>query len=159
MFKKIFLSSFIVLSLFGVIYPTRKEGTKIFDYCYSLEKSLSRNSLKRRVNVSKGVESITKDVINLGLSQTRGSLLINAIDQYKKSKNLFILNLIPNQLYCLVGYWTEEFKPGIFESIILQKGKQKLNELKDIEDELDLFLRDVESEYKNFKKDYDRFFK
>lgn len=159
MFKKIFLSSFIVLSLFGVIYPTRKEGTKIFDYCYSLEKSLSRNSLKRRVNVSKGVESITKDVINLGLSQTRGSLLINAIDQYKKSKNLFILNLIPNQLYCLVGYWTEEFKPGIFESIILQKGKQKLNELKDIEDELDLFLRDVESEYKNFKKDYDSFFK
>lgn len=159
MFKKIFLSSFIVLSLFGVIYPTRKEGTKIFDYCYSLEKSLSRNSLKRRVNVSKGVESITKDVINLGLSQTRGSLLINAIDQYKKSKNLFILNLIPNQLYCLVGYWTEEFKPGIFESIILQKGKQKLNELKDIEDELDLFLRDVESEYENFKKDYDSFFK
>ena len=153
------MSSFIVLSLFGVIYPTRKEGTKIFDYCYSLEKSLSRNSLKRRVNVSKGVESITKDVINLGLSQTRGSLLINAIDQYKKSKNLFILNLIPNQLYCLVGYWTEEFKPGIFESIILQKGKQKLNELKDIEDELDLFLRDVESEYENFKKDYDSFFK
>ena len=147
------------MSLFGVIYPTRKEGTKIFDYCYSLEKSLSRNSLKRRVNVSKGVESITKDVINLGLSQTRGSLLINAIDQYKKSKNLFILNLIPNQLYCLVGYWTEEFKPGIFESIILQKGKQKLNELKDIEDELDLFLRDVESEYENFKKDYDSFFK
>lgn len=159
MFKKIFLSSFIVLSLFGVIYPTRKEGTKIFDYCYSLEKSLSRNSLKRRVNVSKGVESITKDVINLGLSQTRGSLLINAIDQYKKSKNLFILNLIPNQLYCLIGYWTEEVKPGIFESIILEKGKQKLNELKDMEDELDLFLRDVESEYENFKKDYDSFFK
>ena len=93
------------------------------------------------------------------MSQTRGSLLINAIDQYKKSKNLFILNLIPNQLYCLVGYWTEEFKPGIFESIILQKGKLKLNDLKDIEDELDLFLRDVESEYENFKKDYDSFFK
>ena len=124
MLKKIFLSSLIFLSLFGVIYPNKKEGTKLFDYCNSLEMSLSRNSLKRRDNLSKGVKSITNDVLNFGLSKSKGKLLINGIDKYKKSKNFLILTLIPNELYCLIGYWIEEVKPGMFESIILEKGKQ-----------------------------------
>jgi len=158
MLKKIFLSSLIFLSLFGVIYPNKKEGTKLFDYCNSLEMSLSRNSLKRRDNLSKGVKSITNDVLNFGLSKSKGKLLINGIDKYKKSKNFLILTLIPNELYCLIGYWIEEVKPGMFESIILEKGKQKINEIKDMEDEFDEFLRDANSEYKNLKKDFDSFF-
>ena len=159
MLKKIFLFSFIFFSLFGIIYPIKKEDTKLFDYCYSLEKSLSRNSLKKRDNLSKGVKSITNDVLNFGLSKSNGGLLINAIDQYKKSKNFLILTLIPNQLYCLIGYWIEEVKPGMFEEIILEKGKQKINEFKDMENELNEFLRDAKSEYKNFKKDFDSFLK
>ena len=152
MFKKTFLSFFIVLSLFGVIYPVIKEETKLFDYCYSLEKLLSKNSLKKRGNLSKGVNYLTKDLLNLGLSKTRGNFLINAIDSYKKSKNLLFATIIPTQLYCLGGYWIEEVKPGMFESIILDKGKQKINEFKDMEDALNEFLRDVKSEYKNLKK-------
>ena len=158
MLKKIFLSSFIFFNLFGIIYPIKKEDTKLFDYCYSLEKSLSRNSLMRR-NGSKGVNSITRDILDFGLSKTKGGFLNNAIDKYKKSKNLFLVKLIPNQFYCLIGYWIEEVKPGMFESIILDKGKQKINELKDIEEEIDVFLKDVKSEYNNFKKDFKTIFK
>ena len=153
MLKKIFLSSFIFFNLFGIIYPIKKEDTKLFDYCYSLEKSLSRNSLMRR-NGSKGVKSITSDILDFGLSKTKGGLLNNAINQYKKSKNLFLITLIPNQFYSLIGYWIEEVKPGMFESIILDKGKQKLNEIKDIEEEIDVFLKDIKSEYNNLKKDF-----
>ena len=158
MLKKIFLSSLILFSLFGIIYPIKKEDTKLFDYCYSLEKSLSRNSLMRR-NGSKRVNSITRDILDFGLSKTKGGLLNNVIDQYKKSKNLFLVTLIPNQFYCLIGYWIEEVKPGMFESIILDKGKQKLNELKDIDEEIDVFLKDVKSEYNNFKKDFKKILK
>ena len=158
MYKKLFFSSFLVLSLLGVIYPIQKEGTKLFDYCYSLEKLITRNSLRKRENLSKRGKSITKDLIKLGLSSTRGALIINAIDQYKKAKNLFIVTIIPNQFYCFMGYWIEEVKPGLFEAIFLEKSKQKLDELKDRKGELDIFLRDVKSEYRNLKKDFNSFF-
>ena len=154
MLKKIFLSSLLFLSLFGIIYPNKKESAKLFDYCNSLE-----ISLKRRDNLSKGVKLITNDLLSFGLSKSKGSLLNNAIDQYKKSKSFLILTLIPNQLYCLLGYWIEDVNPGMFEAIILEKGKQKINKFKDMENELDEFLRDPKSKYKNFKKDFDSFFK
>ena len=153
MFKKLFLSSFLVLNLFGVIYPIKKENTKIFDYCYALEKMISRNSLKRRGNVYKGVKSITKEVLKFGVGKTRGALINNAIDQYKISKNLFIINLIPNKLYCLTGYWIEEVRPGMFESILVEKSKKRINEFNDMKDKLDIFLRDMNSEYESLKKD------
>ena len=158
MFKKLFLSSFLVLGLFGFIYPIKKEKTKLFNYCYSLEKMLSRNSLKRSGNVPNGVKSITKKVLKFGVSKTRGALINNAIDQYKISKNIFIINLIPNKSYCLIGYWIEEVRPGMFESLLVDKSKEKIDELNDMKDKLDLFLRDINSEYESLKKDFNDIF-
>ena len=63
MFKKIFLSSLIFFSLYGIIYPNKKEGTKLFDYCYSLEKILSINSIQKRRNSSQKVISISEDTL------------------------------------------------------------------------------------------------
>ena len=127
MFKKIFLTSFLLFSIIGVYYPSKRENTRIFDYCYSLEKILSRNSIEKRKNISEKVKSLTRDMSRLGVNKTKGSLINKIINQYKTSKNSLILNVIPNKIYCLSGYWVEKVMPGTFESVIYDKGKKKIN--------------------------------
>ena len=60
MFKNLFLTFFILFSSFITIYPSKKENTNLFDYCYCLEKILSRNSLEESKNLSKKVQSFAK---------------------------------------------------------------------------------------------------
>ena len=158
MFKKIFLTFFLPISLIGGYYPSSKENTRIFDYCYSLEKILSRNSLKKRKNISEEVKSISRDISRFGVNKTRGSLINNMINQYKTSKNSLILNIIPNKVYCLSGYWVEKVMPGKFESIIYNKGKEKINELREFKEELDGLINNFNSEYKNIRKDLNSIF-
>ena len=100
MFKKLFLTSFLLISMIGIYYPSKKENTRIFDYCYSLEKILSKNSIKKRKNLSEKVKSLSRDISRFGVNKTRGSLMNKMINQYKTSKNSLILNMIPNKIYC-----------------------------------------------------------
>jgi len=158
MLKNFLLTSFLLISLIGVIYPTKKENTKLFDYCYSLEKILSRNSIKRRKNVPLKVKSISRDIIKFGITKTRGSFINKMIDQYKSSKNSFVIKIIPNKLYCYSGYWIEKLNPGTFESIIYAKSKKVINEFKDLKEEVDLILNDINSEYKFIKKEFNNLF-
>ena len=158
MFKNLLLSSFLLFILICIIYPTKKENTKLFDYCYSLEKILSRNSIQKRKNVSHKVKSISKDIAKFGVSQTRGFLINKMIDQYKTSKDLQIIKLIPNNLYCFSGYWIEKVKPGTFESIFYSKSKKAINEFKNLKDEVDGVLNDITSEYEVIKKEFNSLF-
>ena len=158
MFKKLFLTSFLLISMIGVYYPSKKENTRIFDYCYSLEKILSRNSIKKRKNISEKVNSLSRDISKFGLNKTRGSLINKMINQYKTSKNSLILNIIPNKIYCFSGYWLERVMPGKFESIIYNKGKQKINELREFKEEVDGLMNNFNSEYKNIRKDLNSIF-
>ena len=158
MIKNLLLSSLLLFTLIGIIYPTKKENTKLFDYCYSLEKILSRNSIQKRKNVSLKVKSISKDIAKFGVSKTRGVLINKVIDQYKISKDFFIIKLIPNKLYCFSGYWIEKVNPGTFESILYSKSKKIINEFKDMKDEVDGLLNEINSEYKFIKKEFKSLF-
>ena len=161
MFRKLLFISFLLLSLTSIIYPSERENTKLYDYCYSLEKIISRNSLKKRKNFSGKIQSISKDILKLGINQTKGSLINEMIDQYKSTKNSTIVNFLPNKFYCYLGYWTENIKPGTFESIFYEKSKKTINELKELKelkDDVDEFLKDVNSEYESLKEDFDSFF-
>ena len=155
MFKKLLLSSFLLFTFFGIIYPVKKENTKLFDYCYSLEKILFRNSIQLRKNLSKEVKSISKDFAKFGFSKTRGTLIDKTIDQYKTSKNSFIITIFPNELYCLAGYWIENVNPGKIESIFYEKSKKTINEFKD---EVAGVLNEINSEYKFIKKEFNSLF-
>ena len=158
MFNKLLLTSFLLLNLIGIIYPSKKENTKLFDYCYSLEKILSRNSIQNRRNVSQKVSSISKDILKFGVSKTRGVLINKMIDKYKTSKNSQILKLVPNRVYCYAGYWIENSNPGTFESIFFEKSKKSFNEFKDLKNEIDVILNDINSEYKVIKKEFNSLF-
>ena len=158
MFRKLLVSSSIILSLFSVIYPSKKENTQLFSYCYSLEKILVRNSIEQRKNLSFRIKSVSKDFSKLGISKTRGSFINKMIAQYKNSKNNFLINIVPNQFYCFGGYWMENAKPGIFEKIIFEKSKKRINELKDIKDGLDSLINNIDSEYKSLKKEFNSLF-
>ena len=158
MFKKLFLTSFLFVSMIGVYYPSKKENTKIFDYCYSLEKILFRNSIKNRKNTSEKVKSLARDISRFGVKKTRGSLMNNIINQYKTSKNSLILNIIPNKIYCFSGYWVENVIPGKFESIIYEKGKKKINQLREFKEEVDGLMNNFNSEYKNIRREFDSIF-
>ena len=158
MFKNLLLSSLLLLTLIGIIYPTKKENTKPLDYCYPLEKILSRNSIKKRKNISLKFKSISKDIANFGVSKTRGGLINKMIDQYKISKDSRIIKLIPNKLYCFSGYWIEKVKPGTFESIFYSKSKKAIYEFKDLKDEVDSVLNEINSEYEFIEKEFKSLF-
>ena len=156
--KKIIFISFLLFSMIGVYYPSEKENTKLFDYCHSLEKILSRNSLQKRKNISEKFKSFSRDLSRFGVTKTRGSLINKIINQYKTSKNSFILNIIPNKIYCLSGYWIEKILPGTFEKSIYSKGKKTINEFRDFKDEVDGLIDNFNSEYQNIKDEFNSIF-
>ena len=158
MFKNLLLTFFLFFSSFLTIYPSKKENTNLLDYCYSLEKILSRNSLEKSKNISKKYKNFTKDITLFATTKTKGELVNKIIDQYKTSKKSFIITFVPNEFYCFAGYWIEEVNPGTFESIFYEKSKQKINEYKNFEKEVDKFIKDIDSEYKNIKKEIKDFF-
>ena len=158
MVKNLFFTSFLLLNVICIIYPSKKENTKLFDFCYSLEKILIRNSLKNKRNQPNKVNSISKDILNFGVSKTRGALINKMIDQYKISKNSQIIKLVPNGVYCYAGYWIENVNPGTFESILFTKSKKTINELKDFKNEVDGILSDINLEYKFIKKEFNNLF-
>ena len=158
MYKKLFFSFFLLLGSLITIYPSKKEDTNLFDYCYSFEKILSRNSIDNSKNLSKNFKPFAKDITFFGTNKTKGSLVNKVIDQYKTSKKLFIINFVPNKIYCLGGYWIEEVNPGTFKSIFYEKSQQKINEYKDIKKDVDAFIKNFNSEYKSIKKEINNLF-
>ena len=158
MFNKLLISLFLLFSSLITIYPSKKENTNLLDYCYSLEKILFRNSLEKNINVSKKYKVFAKDISSFGRIKTKGALVSKIIDQYKNSKKSLIITLVPNQFYCLAGYWIEEIKPGTFQSIFYEKSKQKINQYKNIKNEVNEFIKDINSEYKSIKNEIKDFF-
>ena len=158
MFKNLLFTSFLLLNFIGIIYPSKKQDTKLFDYCYSLEKILSKNAIQKRRNASHEVMAISKDILKFGVSKTRGGLINKVIDQYKTSKNSQILKLVPNRVFCYAGYWIESVNPGTFETIFFAKSKEVIYELQDFKDEVNGMLNDINSEYKVIKKEFNNLF-
>ena len=158
MFKRLLLSSLIFLGFIGVTYPSNKENTKPFDYCYSFEKIISRNFIKKRENLSGTAKSISKDITKFGVSKTEGVLINKIIAEYKTTKNSFVINLLPNKIYCLGGYWIEKINPGKFESILFEKSQQKIKEFKDLKEEVEIFIKDFNSDYRNLIDEFHKAF-
>ena len=125
---------------------------------FSLEKIISRNTVEKNKNLSKNFRPLAKDIALFRTKKTKGKLANKIIDQYKNSKKLFIITLIPNQIYCLAGYWVEELSPGKFESIFYEKTKQKINEYKNTKKEVNEFIKGINLEYNSIKKEINDFF-
>ena len=157
MFKKFLLTSFLFLISLITIYPSKKENINLFDYCYALEKIISRNTVEKKI-LSKNFKTLAKDITLFGTNKTKGALVNKMINQYKTSKKSFIITFAPNKLYCLAGYWIEEVNPGTFQSIFYEKSKQRINQYKDMKKEVDDFIKDINSEYKSIKKDINDIF-
>jgi len=158
MFKKFILTSFLLFSSLITLYPSKKENTNFLDYCYSLEKIISRNSLEKSKNLSNNFKSLAKDITLFGTKKTKGNFANKIIDQYKNSKKLFIITFVPNKIYCFAGYWIEELSPGKFESIFYEKTKQKINKYKNTKKEVDEIIKGINLEYKSIKKEINDFF-
>ena len=158
MFKNLLLTFFLLFSSILTILPSKKENTNLTDYCYSLEKILSRNSLKKSKNIQNKYKSFAKDITLFGTSKTKGEFVNKIVDQYKTSKKSFAIALVPNKLYCLGGYWIEAVNPGTFQSIFYKKSKEEINKYKNIKKEVDVFIRDINSEYKSIEKEIKDFF-
>ncbi len=158
MFKNLLLTFFLFFSSFIAIYPSKKENTNLIDYCYSFEKIISRNLLEKNKNVSQMYKNFANDITLFGSNKTKGALVKKIINQYKTSQQSYILNLIPNQFYCLAGYWIEEVRPGTFQSIFYEKSKQKINQYKNTKKEVDEFIKDINSEFNSIKKEINEFF-
>ena len=143
MFKKFILTFFLLFGFFITIYPSKNENTNLIDYCYCFEKILSRNSLEQIKNVSKKNKSYSKDIALFGTKTTKGLLVKKIIDQYKISKKSYFFAFVPNQFYCLAGYWIEFINPGILQNILYEKSKEKIFKYKDVKKEVDEFLKDI----------------
>ena len=158
MFKKFLFTSFLILSSLITIYPSKKENTNFLDYCYSLEKIISRNTVEKNKNLSNNFRPLAKDIALFGTQKTKGNFANKIIDQYKNSKKLFIITFVPNKIFCLAGYWIEEVSPGKFESIFYQNTKRKINDYKNTKKEVDEFIKGINLEYKSIKKEINDIF-
>ena len=158
MLRTLTLTFFLFFCSLIFIYPSKKENTNLLDYCYSLEKIISRNILEKSNNFSTKYNSLAKDFTLFGAKKAKGALVNKIITQYKNSKKFYFINFVPNQFFCLAGYWIEDFNPRIFQSIFYEKSKQKLNQHSDIRNEVDEFIKDINSEYKSIKKEINEFF-
>ena len=158
MFKNLLLTLFLFFISFITIYPSKKENTNLINYCHSLEKILSRNSIEKSKNVSGKFKDFAKDIALTGSHKTNGILAVRIIDQYIKSKKSLIINFVPNQFYCLAGYWIEEIKPGTFHTFFYEKSKQRINQYENIKKEVDEFINNINSEYKSIKDEINDFF-
>ena len=69
MFKDFILTSILLFSSLITIYPSKKENTNFFDYCYSFEKILSRNSIEKSKNLSKKFKHTAKDITLFGTNK------------------------------------------------------------------------------------------
>ena len=151
MLKKLLFTFFLLILYFITIYPSKKENTSLFNYCYSLEKIISINSVDKSKNLSNEFKPFAKDISLFGSNKSKGALANKIIDRYKNSKKLFIITFVPNQIYCLAGYWIEMLNPGTFKSIFYEKSKQKINEYQKIKKEVDEFIKNINSENKSIK--------
>ena len=158
MFKKLLFTFVLLFGSFLTVYPTKKENINLFNYCYALEKIVSRNSVEKSKNVSNNFKAFAKDITLFGANKTKGALANRMINQYKISKKIFFITFIPNKFYCLSGYWIEEVNPGTFSSILYEKGKEKIKKYNDIKQEVDGFFNNINSEYKSIKKEIDNLF-
>ena len=158
MFKNLVFTFFLLLSSFITIYPSKKENTNLFDYCYSFEKIISRNSVETTKNLSKKQKNYAKDISLFGTNKTKGSLANKIINQYKTSKKLFFITFLPNQFYCLAGYWIEKVTPGKFISIFYDNTKQRINKINNIQKEVDVFIKNINSEYNSIKDEINDLF-
>ena len=143
MFKNLLLTFFLFFSSIITIYPSKKENTNLIDYCYSLENILARNSLDKSKNFSEKNKTFAKDIILFSTNKTRGDLVNKIIDQYKTSKKSYVINFLPNQFYCLAGYWIEALNPGTFQSIFYEKSKRRINQYKNLKKDVDKFIKDI----------------
>ena len=158
MFKNLLLPFFLFFSSFIIIYPSKKENTDLIDYCYSIEKILYRNFLEKNKKVSNKYENFANDIFSFGSKKTKGALVNKIIDQYKTSKKSYVITTVPNRFYCLAGYWIEVLNPGTFESIFYEKSKQRINQYKDIKNEVDDLIKGINSEYESIKREINEFF-
>ena len=158
MFKKFLLTSFLVFGSFITIYPSKKENTHFFDYCFSLEKIISRNSVEKSKNISTIFKPYLQDITSFGSNKSKGATVNSIIDRYKSSKKSNIINFVPNKFYCLAGYWIESVSPGTFQSIIYEKSRKKINQYQNTKKELDAFIKNINTEYDYLKKELNNFF-
>ena len=60
MINKLLLTVFLLFSSFIITYPSKKENTNLLDYCYSLEKIISRNSVEKSKNLSNNFKTFKR---------------------------------------------------------------------------------------------------
>ena len=158
MFKNLTLTFFLFFCSLIAIYPSKKENTNLIDYCYSFEKIISRNALEKNKNLSENYKNFVKEITIFGNNKIQGALVNKIINQYKNSKKSYIINFVPNQFYCLAGYWIEEISPGTLQSFFYKKSKERINKYKNTKKEVDEFINDINSEYKSIKRKFKEFF-
>ena len=163
MFKQLLVTSFFCIGLIGSLYPTEKENTTLFDYCFSLEKILIRNSLERRKNISSEIKILTQAIASYGMYNSRGDLTKRIVNQYRLSEDSVLISFLPTKIYCLSGYWLEKFKPGIFEEIVYEYSKEVVEDFYDeyridLKNEVNDLINDFNTKYKMIRKEFNGFF-
>ena len=88
MFKNFIFTSFLLFSSLITIYPSKKENTNFFDYCYSLEKIISRNSVENSKNLSNNFKPLIKDITLFGTVKSKLTIGNKIINQHKIPMNL-----------------------------------------------------------------------
>ena len=160
---KFLIPSVFIISLFGLIYPSKKENTNLTDYCFSVEKIVSKNTFESKNNIDGKTKIIARRIASIGVENSRGRLTTKIIDNYKSESDNSFAKLVPTKIYCLVGYWIEKFQPGTFESIFFEAIEEVVEETyqeirDDLEDNINNLINDFNKGYKSLQEEFNNIF-
>ena len=80
--KKLLIPSIFVISLFGLIYPTEKENTKFTDYCFSLEKIVTKNTFESKPRWQRALVMLAGPVANFILAiGILSTIFVNSVER------------------------------------------------------------------------------
>ena len=135
------------------------------DESFDYELDNSNNQIPNKEYITYPEESV---LLDFSLSLSHWELSIEALKQVIKDRDIkkeikikkqnkykksLIINFVPNRIYCLTGYWIEYVNPGTFTLLFYEKTKRGINKYKDAKQEVDKFIRDINSEYKSIRKE------
>ncbi len=160
---KLLIPSVFIISLFGLIYPSKKENTNLTDYCFSVEKILAKNTFESKNKIDDKTKMIAKRISSIGVENSKGYLTTKIIDIYKSESDNSFVKLIPTKIYCLGGYWIEKLRPGTFESIFFEAIDEVVKETyddirDDVNGNLNKLILDLNKGYKSLQGEFNSIF-
>ena len=100
-------------------FPILKEDINQIDFCYAFEKIIARNMFKKN-DIPNWIKNTSNFAVNQIVENSKGDFLRASYEENDPDT--------PPDLYCIIGYYGENFDPGSTSNALVQEFNEIWNE-------------------------------